>query len=267
MKKSMFLIGLIGLITLLTGCAKTDAVCFTVAKNTIIKYDKACGEKVYIPKQINGVSIEKIGNFAFMDMNLTKVKLPDTIKVIGIGAFEKNSLTKIELPDSLTEIGANAFWQNKLTKLDIPSSVTKIGARAFNDNLLNAEDAFIYGYTNQKIDQTILISYGGRERKLVLPSNIKVLERDSLAYNHLETVNLNKVKQIKLMALSNNNIKNITIPATVEKIEPLILQNNPVNTITILGKKDLSAFSRGLKIDMVGKTNENTTGEVKYIFK
>lgn len=267
MKKSYLIILLI-LSLLVTGCTKTDEDCFTFEKGVITSYSDTCGLKVVIPKKIKGQEVKEIGNYAFMNMNLEKVKIPKTVKIIGIGSFAKNKLTKIKLPKNLEEIGANAFWDNQLKKIAIPKSVNKIGNKAFNDNNLKINNAFIYGYTNGKINKSILISYGGNVRNITIPSSVKILERESLANNSLVKVNLNKVEIIKSKALSDNLLQSLTIPKTVMRVDPMILMNNPIKTVTILGKKSFRDFGTNRSIDLVGtKLEAERDTPVKYIFE
>jgi len=67
---------------------------------------------VVIPKTIQGVLVEAIGNFAFNDKHLMNIFVPEGVSTIGNGAFATNQLTKIELPHTLTTIGNSAFVEN-----------------------------------------------------------------------------------------------------------------------------------------------------------
>ena len=101
-------------------------------------YDTNCGLDVIIPSQINGYTITKIDNFAFVAYNLTSVELPNTITYIGNGSFNMNKLTSVIIPDSVTTIGQSAFFGNQLTNIEIPNSVTIIEDGAFGRNKLTS---------------------------------------------------------------------------------------------------------------------------------
>ena len=101
----------------------------------------------------------KIGTMAFNDcINLTSIKIPNTIKCIGWRAFDNcSNLAEITLPSSVDEIDGLAFsgcsgltsfnipdkiasievgtFENctSLTAISIPSSVSKIGSSAFEN--------------------------------------------------------------------------------------------------------------------------------------
>ena len=79
-------------------------------------------------------SIEKIGNSAFEDNQLTEIHIPEGLVEIGNSAFRNNQITSLVLPDSLTSIGDYAFTDNQLTSLVLPDSLTSIGEWAFDGN-------------------------------------------------------------------------------------------------------------------------------------
>lgn len=93
------------------------------------------GELV-IPGEINGATVEVIGEGAFMDANqLTSVVLPVTTTRIESGAFYNNkNLEKVTIPNGVTHIGEGAFYNcTALRSITIPASVKSIGMRAFAD--------------------------------------------------------------------------------------------------------------------------------------
>jgi hypothetical protein len=77
-----------------------------------------------------------IGDGAYKKLQLTSVKIPDSVISIGNGAFFRNEITNVKIPDSVTSIGDNAFTHNQLTDVTIPDSVTRIGESAFANNQL-----------------------------------------------------------------------------------------------------------------------------------
>lgn len=87
-----------------------------------------------IPKVINGCTITKIGEFAFENIGLTSIVIPDGVTVIGDSAFfDCNNLVNISIPNSVTSIEYCAFdGCSSLTRVVIPNSVDTIGDFAFN---------------------------------------------------------------------------------------------------------------------------------------
>ena len=69
--------------------------------------------------------IEKIGYRTFAGIKISKLSLPNTLKIIGNAAFEDNKLTNAslgKLPSSLTSLATNAFSKNPdLTQITLTS--------------------------------------------------------------------------------------------------------------------------------------------------
>ncbi len=65
-------------------------------------------------------------------INVTKITLPDTIKLIGRYAFAHlYNLEEINLPSSLETLGSAPFLLTKIKQLNIPETTTNIKASAF----------------------------------------------------------------------------------------------------------------------------------------
>ncbi|MBP3920503.1 MAG: leucine-rich repeat domain-containing protein [Bacilli bacterium] len=202
-------------------------------------------------------SITKIENNAFSDNKLKEVVIPNSLTTIESGVFENNlisslklsdsvikidsrafsnnSISSVNLPASLKEIGAYAFYKNLLTDIDIPASVNVIDIASFNDNALPDSKAFIFARKNDgSEDKTILVSYGGINKNITIPSTVQTLESYSLYDNKLETITLNSgLKTIKQNAIASNQLEGIEIPNTVTDIQAFALAYNKISTINI----------------------------------
>ncbi len=188
-------------------------------------------ESVNIP-----YGVEKIGNYAFFVCEkLTNVTIPNSVTEIGEYAFaDCESLTEIIIPDSVTLIGNDAFGCcknlesisigscvktignfaftacTKLTEVYIPESVEQIGISVFSrcDNLtkitVDEKNSF---YSNDEHgvlfnkDKTVLMQYpcGRTETSYVIPDGVTTIEYTALC--------------------ECNNLKDITIPASVSTID------------------------------------------------
>ena len=111
-----------------------------VANAYAASYPEAPAELV-IPETVTNTATGKtytvttIGYQAFyMTSQLTKVTLPDTIRVIGDAAFQVSwgapKITELNLPKGLEEVGAYAFYGIQVD-FKLPSSLKRIGESAF----------------------------------------------------------------------------------------------------------------------------------------
>ena len=97
--------------------AESSASDFTIEGNKLVRYNGAGGE-ITVP---DGVEI--LGEWAFSHSGVTKVNLPETVKVIEHYCFHSSEdLTEVNLPASLTQIDeTQAFAYNpKLEAINIP---------------------------------------------------------------------------------------------------------------------------------------------------
>ena len=79
-------------------------------------------------------SMTRLGNYAFMYSNFSKVILPDALEVISTSAFYCcRRLSDISFPDTLKTIGNSAFTGCiSIEEIEFPSSLTTIGSSAFS---------------------------------------------------------------------------------------------------------------------------------------
>lgn len=73
---------------------------------------------------------------AFVNSNVKRIVLPDTLKIVKSNAFWNSYITSIDLGNSLETIESNAFYGVKITNLVISNSVSVIGDYAFSQGSL-----------------------------------------------------------------------------------------------------------------------------------
>ena len=102
---------------------------YRVALNSVFKESIAT---VVIPETFNGKAVTELRGFSGVT-NLSKVVIPDSIKVIGGYAFRDcKKLKEINLSSGLTKIDTGAFYDCvSLQTITIPNTVTYIGVEAF----------------------------------------------------------------------------------------------------------------------------------------
>lgn len=221
-------------------------------------------------------------------LNLSEYEVKEGTIAIAINAFLNNAqnLTKITLPEGLKLIGDKAFsGLYKLESVNIPSSVDTIGYNAFastgiyknstnwSDNGLYI-DGWLVNVQNTKISEfevkegTIGVSNGSdvsfipsRARKitkLTLPSTLRYIGKNSFKQltlikeislggslefikegafavcSSLEKVNLDECTNLALIgdqAFSQAKINEITIPESVLEMGELVFNQNRANLI------------------------------------
>ncbi|MBO8427158.1 MAG: leucine-rich repeat protein [Firmicutes bacterium] len=221
-------------------------------------------------------------------LNLSEYEVKEGTIAIAINAFLNNAknLTKITLPEGLKLIGDKAFSSlYKLESVNIPSSVDTIGYNAFastgiSSNSTNWSDNGLYidgwlvNVQNTKISEfevkegTIGVSNGSdvsfipsRARKitkLTLPASLRYIGKNSFKQltlikeislggslefikegafavcSSLEKVNLDECTNLALIgdqAFSQAKISEITIPESVLEMGELVFNQNRANLI------------------------------------
>lgn len=177
--------------------------------NLIITNYKGNSTEVTIPEKIGKGIVTAIGKGAFAGgsglcggivssyasfeqmkahRNITKIVLPQGIRIIDTGAFaDMTSLKEINIPDTVEEIADAAFFQSvSLRELVIPGVVKKIGKYAF---------AHCNNLRSVKICEGVLEIGAGAFKDnsslatLVLPKSLKRFISEKLMYFTVETLN------------------------------------------------------------------------------
>ena len=215
--------------------------------------------KLLIPSKLDdGKRITKIANHAFENCTgITSVMIPSSIKNIGNFAFNGcSSLYNVFISDGVTEIGDYAFSGCALTKIQIPQTVTEISSTAFalcenlvslevhpynqffhsNQNCIIRDNELVIGCKTSEIpnDVTIIGEFAffnclGLE-KITISGNVEVIKNSAFGgcKNLKQVEMLEGVKRIGNLNSNGvceifrncNSITELTIPASVEQINP-----------------------------------------------
>ena len=106
---------------------------------TITKYN-GNSYSVYIPNEIDGHKVVKIGDNAFKNKRLSYVDIPDTVTEIEGYAFKDCSILKsVNIPDTVTKIGAGAFEDCRaLVNVKLPKSLDYLDYCAFRNTAIES---------------------------------------------------------------------------------------------------------------------------------
>ncbi len=106
------------------------------ASLSITDCENTVSGQVEIPSEFLDIPITQISSEAFKNcVNISRIIIPDTVKIIGNGAFRGcYNLESVNIPSSVTNIEKNLFYGcEKLKNITIPSGATTIGDSAFYD--------------------------------------------------------------------------------------------------------------------------------------
>ena len=133
----------------------------------ISDYRSDIGNRIVIPKEVNGRRVVGIGVAAFEKCKeLEEVVISEGISYIGRKAFSGcENLSKITFPTTLRKLGAHSFWGTALEVVDLPDRIVSIENNAFN--------------------------WCRKLREIKLPGELKIIENSAFYdCNSLERINL-----------------------------------------------------------------------------
>lgn len=205
---------------------------FQIDGDTIVKYNKR-GGNVIIPQSVNGVTITNIASYAFYDLDIDSIFIPNTIVNIGDYAFSKNNIKYLEIPSSVTNLGEGAFMNNLIKKIDMSNNVV-LGNGCFNNNELDTKNAFFLNSYGE------LISYGGKVKgNVVLDRDISVIGNKAFFDTGIISITLSdSIVSIGDYAFANNYLVDIYLPNSIKYISNSAFLNNNYLT-NIFNESDL----------------------------
>ena len=224
------------------------------------KKQKTCAIRKYtgkdkdvtVPEKLDGYTVTRIGNSAFTgNKKIQSIKLPKHITMIGEKSFYRcTNLKGISFSSKLHTIKKSAFDSCKnLNSVKLPDSLKKIGKNAFS-NCKKLESINI----PENLGETDLDLVFERDslKKITVAEGNKLYDSrdncnavietasDKLVFGTNNSIIPNSVKIIGNGAFYDCSINEITIPASVSKIEAYAFEDC----------KDMEKinFSEGLKI-------------------
>lgn len=153
-------------------------------------------KNVIVPSEYEGYKVSRIGEYAFEQLNIQSIVIPDGITLDEYVFFLCQKLESVTLPKDLKVIEDGTFYHcYSLKNIEIPSNVTKIGVSAF--------------------DQCIALV------SVVIPDSVNYIGNYGF-YNcaSLESITLSKnLKELNLGTFSYCvNLDNIVLPNSIESI-------------------------------------------------
>ena len=97
-----------------------------------------CPEGLIIPSTIDGYSVARIEQLAFINQQVKAVIISDSVLTIGDYAFRGSDLGSLYIGSNVTTIGTDNFAYGRLTSITIPNSVTNLSSFNFAFNQLTS---------------------------------------------------------------------------------------------------------------------------------
>jgi len=164
-----------------------------------ILYSKNRTTLILAPRMIESLTIDQdtqqIGYACCTYLNIPKLVIPSSVKSIGKGAFWTSNISEIIFEDGIESLGESAFKSviGGATVV-LPETVTRLSDGVF---------------------------YGSYLEKVVLSKNIQTLPRGTFQESYVKNAVLpHGIKVIGGRTFYHNrNLKNVTVPKSVEKID------------------------------------------------
>lgn len=204
--------------------------------------------------------VERIGNYAFFEADLTSLTLPEGLVSIGKFAFYRNGgLTKLSLPQSLESIGYRAFSQCVgLERVDFGARFESMDYDAFElcVNLasitVSPENERYFAEGNcliRKLDNTLVLgcytseipsgverigegAFAGQTRleSIAFPKSVTVIGKGAFMYTGLKELKLpSGLKEIGDNAFKDcMEIVHVALPGSVESVGSKVFGNMQV---------------------------------------
>jgi len=207
--------------------------------------------EINIPPEIRGRPVAAIGKYAFSiedspedGMNITSVKIPDTVTHIENNAFENNRITEINIPDSVTYIGEYAFSRNELTSIKFSRNISRIEESVFSYNKLT---------------------------EITIPENVSYIGKFAFSRNQLTGLYIpESVRIIGDYAFEGNKINSVTFNGNFPYMNETIFNGNEIKTLNFDNGVTLikdGAFSGNSHItDVIVGDNVETIGRNAFSY-
>ena len=207
---------------------------------------------VTFPSEVDGCKVTAISNIntsgvkcviadPSMKEKITKIVIPDTVKVIADGAFrDLTALETVKMPSKIEEVGGFVFFNcSSLKKISFPSTLKKFSGSymtgLFGDCTELEEVSFA---KNTKITEIPANTFRGCTslKKVTLPNKIKRINKCAFyECNELQTINFpNTLEVLEEYAFKNCfKLTNIKIGSKITELGKSAFANTGIKKVTI----------------------------------
>lgn len=188
---------------------------------------------IKIPSEIEGYTVEVIGQNAFKNATFETISIPNTVIEIKTGAFEEcSNLHSITIPDSVVTMGTRVFYNDiQLSYVKLSSNLSIIPERTFYENR-SLLDIDLHDNITEINDYAFMKS---GLTSLDLPDSLQYIDLQAFAYTHISSLVINEgLVELGLYAFEEiEELESIHISSTVSGYDNSFDDLNGLLSLTI----------------------------------
>jgi uncharacterized repeat protein (TIGR02543 family) len=230
---------------------KTEDLRYIVSStNQVIIIDNVAPSfsRLTVPESIDDMPVTMIGDYAFNEVAITYLSLPNSLQTIGKYAFSNNlALSNVffGIDSQLTTIKERAFYSTSIYHVFIPLNVSTLGAYVFS----NISNLLIYtehltkpsGWESTWNNDARPVTWGIKDYNIMNHVYYMIKQDDSLIITGSEMgvrsiiipdiINGVAVTTIETNAFTYMGLMSVIIPSSVTHIKDYAFTGNPYLTI------------------------------------
>ena len=220
-------------------------------------------------------TIKLIGRYAFAHLyNLEKINLPSSLETLGSAPFLLTKIKQLNIPETTTNIKASAFaGMEKLTKVTLPKSLTRIPYECFGG--CKKLEKVVFKGNNLTYIGNFAFSNCKSLKSIKLPSSLMMIDIFAFSETGLEKITLPKnCDFIRMGAFADcKKLKKVTFKAKQVVLRVEVFKNctslkTVVNSKNIIGLGSQAFYNcKSLKKFTLGKIKRNYVGIRSCVFQ
>lgn len=192
-----------------------DGVLYNRDLSEIIAVPPAIKGEITIPENVTAISYpDGIGACFNNCTGLTKVNLPEGLKLIGNWAFQGCiNIESIDIPSTVTQIGSYAFYGlAKIKQFNLPENLIDIGSHAFDGTGYYSDESNWTGNALYSGNYLIAVKDSGAAAFMVKDGTTGIAGGAFIATDYTQVIIPEGVKFIGANAFNNSGISTIILP-------------------------------------------------------